>query len=143
MKAIKLNFSNFNVEFFSQLFLAPDHNSEDHGFSGLYRVLSLWSAGAYNVYCPLNDDDSPMGVCHGQVIDKTFFGHIYFLKEFRGNKSLQGFDHCVTMAKHEHGLEKLITYILPENKPAKMFASMMGFEKVDETKYICDLKEAS
>lgn len=144
MKAVKLNFNDdVALELFCTLFLASDHNSEDHSFRALHGILSMWSARAYHVYCPLDDQDIPMGICHGQVMDKTFFGHIYFTKDCRGKKAQQGFEHCVYMAKYEHGIERLITHILPENKPAKMFASLMGFEKVDETKYICDLKESA
>ena len=143
MKAIKLNFSEFNVEMFSQLFLAHDHHSENHNFLGLFQVLTMWSAGCYHVYCPLADDDSPMGICHGRELDNNFFGHIYFLEEFRGKPAMQGFEKCVSMMCHNLKVDKLITHILPDNKPAKMFASIMGFVKVGETKYICDLKEAS
>ncbi len=143
MKALKLNFSDLNVEFFSQLFLAEDHNSADHTFMGLYKVLTMWSSGVYHVYCPVDDNDMPMGICHGQAIDNTFFGHIYFLKEYRGKKACQGFDYCVSMLEHNLGVNKLVTHILEENRPAKMFASLMGFKKVDNTKYICDLQESA
>lgn len=143
MKAIKLSFDEINVEFFSKCFLAPDHHSDDHGFMGLYKVLSEWSVGSYHVYCSLDDDDCPMGICHGRAMNGVFFGHIYFIKEFRGKKAMWGFEHCVSLAIKNLGISKLVTHILPDNKPAQMFASLMGFEKVDERKYICDLKESA
>lgn len=141
MHAIKLKFDENGVDFFSQLFFASDHNSDDRSYYGLFQILSMWAAGVYNIYVPFADDGNPMGVCHGQMSHRDFHGHLYFLKEYRKFAGL-GLSECVSLCQQEFNPDRLLAYIKEDNKLARVFVRQMGFEKEDDC-YILNLKEAS
>jgi len=140
MKAIKLAFNKESVEFFSRLYFQEDHNSDGRDYFSLHQLLTLWGAGLYHVFVPISDDDMPMGMCHGKFTHGDFYGHGYFIKEFRGHVGLCGMNECLKLCKKALNAKRVIANILDFNKPAKIFLRSEGFVK-DGNNYILDLKE--
>ena len=141
MRCMKLAFDERNVEYFSRLFLAEDHRSEDHTFMGLFKVLTLWSTGQYHVYVPISDEGAPMGICYGQLTFEEFHGHVYFLPEYRGKQAIEGFQYCMDQCYENFKPKRFVAYILKDNKPAKAFVRTLGFKKVNDA-YIYNLGAA-
>jgi hypothetical protein len=140
MKVIKLQFTKENVNFFSSLDFMKDHNSEGRDNLSLHQVITLWSTGLYHVYVPLDDDDMPMGMCHGRITHGDFFGHCYFLEGHRGHEGLCGMHECAKRIKKDFNAKRIIANILDFNRAAKIFVRSEGFVK-DGNYYILDLKE--
>ena len=92
--------------------------------------------GQYHVYVPLSDDKEPMGICHGAYTNGSFWGHIYFMEEFRG-MAFEGFRSAIELADRDLKIDFFITKILDDNLKAKMFARVMGFTKENDN-YILD-----
>ena len=143
MKAIKLKFDKAGVDFFSDLYFSPDHNSEGRNFLAHYHILSLWNAGLYHVFVPLSDDDQAMGICHGTLTHGDFFGHCYFLPGFRGRIGLCGLHECIKLGKKSFKLKRVIANILnmKQTRAAKLFVLSEGFRLEDDRYILDDLKE--
>lgn len=141
MKIIKLAFTDESVEYFSRLYFAEDHNSDNRTTMGLFKVLTLWCTGHYHVYVPLDDNDMPFGICHGQLTCGDFHGHVYFLPEYRGRKTYDAFIKVVELIEHNLGPSRIVSRISDDNLKAKMFVAQMGFKK-NQDYYIFELKES-
>jgi len=126
------------VEFFSQLYLAKDHNSGDRTFYSLYQTLTLWMTENYHVYVPMVGE-IPVGLMHGQHTEGDFHGHVYMLKEFR-KKSLEALEETIKTICEDMPTQRIIAGILDDNKPARVLVSAAGFKRLKKDKYILEIK---
>jgi RimJ/RimL family protein N-acetyltransferase len=137
MKIIKLKCDPMGVEYFSQIYLAPDHNSEDRTFYSLYQTLTLWMTGNYHVYVPMVGEQ-PIGLMHGKHTEGDFYGHVYMLKEFR-RKSLVALEETIKTICEDMPTQRIIAGILDTNKPARVLVSAAGFKRFKKDKYILEI----
>jgi hypothetical protein len=142
MQILKLAFTDESVEFFSNLYFSEDHNSSNRTAMGLFKILTLWCTGHYHVYVPVDENNVPFAICHGQLTCGDFHGHLYFLKEWRGPKAYKAFIEVVRLIEINLDPKRIVAKINEDNAPAKMFVSQMGFKRVDDY-YIFNLKESA
>lgn len=137
MTIIKLKPSDEGVEFFSSLYLAKDHNSEGHHYSSLFKVLTIWKAGMYNVYVPLMNN-VPIGIMHGSYTEGDFHGHLYVMENER-KFALRALKEVVKFICNEMPTGRIFAEILDSNKPAQVLVCAAGFKRIEKEKYLLEI----
>ena len=137
MTIIKLKPTDEGVDFFSSLFLAKDHNSQDHHYSSLFKVLTIWKAGMYHVYVPLMNN-VPIGVMHGSYTEGDFHGHLYVMENER-KFALRALKEVIKFICDEMPTDRIFAGILDTNKPAQVLVCAAGFKRIEKEKYLLEI----
>jgi len=126
IRIIKLAPTPEGIELFSYFFMSD----KKHNYDMLFKKITLWMTGLYNVYVPM-DQNVPMGICHGDEAHEQFWGHWFFMKEFRGKSALIAARKIIAFIFEDLEVEQLIGATPPENKPGRSFMRALGFEKIN------------
>jgi RimJ/RimL family protein N-acetyltransferase len=128
-EAVRLKADERGMEFFSNVYFAPDHRSADRNFYSLHKLLTLWGVGHYNVYAVMKDG-APIGLIHGTYTSGDFYGHVYFYAGYRGKDALIGIDLVMDRIKQHMKVNRFYANILKDNKAAQRFVVSAGYKFV-------------
>ncbi len=128
-EVVRLKADERGMEFFSNVYFAPDHRSTDRSFYALHKLLTLWSVGHYNVYAVMKDG-APIGLIHGTCTSGDFYGHIYFYAGYRGKDALVGIDLVMDRIKQHMKVNRFYACILKDNKVAQRFVACAGYKRI-------------
>lgn len=125
MEIIRLEVAPIQINLFSQFYMLDKEND----YNSLNNTLIAWRAGQYQVYLCL-DGGNIMGIGHGWCRGPDFFGHMYWIKKYRGREALEGLKKMCDFIMKDFDIKR-ITSVAPDDRPeVKVFLRAAGFKKI-------------
>jgi hypothetical protein len=140
MDVIKLKPNADGVGFFSDIFLARDHNSSNRTYYDLFQTLTLWTARCYHVYVVL-DNNKPIGVCHGSYTEGDFYGHCYFFSESRGKSAIRGIKLTMETIEKDMDVDRFFARINEDNRLAQVAVCSIGYKRVSKDTFMMEVRD--